>query len=245
MSSNTERAKSKINALLAKTVENGATEEEMNSALAKAAELMKIFFITEHDLKESIADEHCILAEEPLYRTTYIVNLFYYELAVLFDCKHFFNKERIAFYGFKQDTQLCVYFYRMIMQSCFKAKDVYRATQEFKAAKRQGYHAKTLVASFIKGYLLKVAAKLQDLYKDRQSNLEQSTGLMIIKEQLVQEQYDKEDFNVRVSNPRELYYMQQAFEQGVQAGEDFEIIQGVDASDLEEQLKLEEYEQDT
>lgn len=239
MSSNTERAKAKINALLAKTVENGATEEEMNAALAKAAELMKMFFITEHDLKESIADEHCILAEEPLYRTTYIVDMFYYDLAKLFDCKSFYNNQRIAFYGFKQDTELCVYFYRMIMKSCFKAKDVYRATPEFADAKRRGYHAKTLVASFIKGYLIKVARKMQKLYKDRQSNLEQSTGLMIIKSQRVQEQYDQQDFNVRSVNPRELYYMQQAFNQGIQAGEAFEIIQGVDASDLEEQLKLE------
>src|SRR5690554_1762073 len=63
-----EKILKKIKALLAKTVDNGATEQEALMALNKANELMTEHYITEFDLKD-IEEAKLITIEVPLYKT--------------------------------------------------------------------------------------------------------------------------------------------------------------------------------
>jgi uncharacterized protein DUF2786 len=58
----------KIKALLAKTVENGATEAEMSSALDKASAMMDAYDIPESELQLA-KDEAAILHADPLDAT--------------------------------------------------------------------------------------------------------------------------------------------------------------------------------
>jgi hypothetical protein len=61
--SNKDKIYAKINALLSKTIDNGATKFEMESALLKANQLMLENFITENDLKDKSKVDSCVLIE--------------------------------------------------------------------------------------------------------------------------------------------------------------------------------------
>lgn len=61
--------KAKINALLAKNVENGATEAEANIALEKAQELMTKYMIAQSELE--IKNTKCVKLEVPIYPSNY------------------------------------------------------------------------------------------------------------------------------------------------------------------------------
>lgn len=50
-----EKNIARVKALLEKNVENGATEAEAMSALAKASELMKQWYISENDIKDRLS----------------------------------------------------------------------------------------------------------------------------------------------------------------------------------------------
>ena len=87
----------KINALLQKTVENGATKEEAFNSLKKANELMKNYSIEISDLKNPFAADKCVLEKLDLIKVGYDTTIFFYNLGKLFDEKFFIIKNKLVF----------------------------------------------------------------------------------------------------------------------------------------------------
>ena len=238
MMENKEKIKLRIRALLNKTVENGATEAEAIAALRKANELMVQYYISEHDLKDPFAGEKITLKETSLIKSGYDLTFFYPFLAQLFDCEYFYNPYRIAFFGFQEDVQLCDFFYTLIVKACLREKDRYMKSKEFKSLK-QVYHGKTLAASFIKGFLLKVSDKMNEMYKNRKSTVPENMGLVLVqKSERVKSEYKKLDLTVRSAPTRKLEYERIAFSSGVTQGNNFHITQGINQYQSESQIKL-------
>ena len=104
-----EKNIARVKALLEKNVENGATEAEAMSALAKASELMKQWYISENDIKDPYLGEKCILKQFPLIQSGYNYRLFYNDLTRLFDCEYYYNSKIIAFFGFEEDVELLIF----------------------------------------------------------------------------------------------------------------------------------------
>lgn len=226
-----EKIKKKIKALLSKTTDNGATREEMESSLKKANELMLEFFITEHDLKDVEIIKKCIKKEVPLIKSGYDLSLFYPFLAKLFDCEYFYNSRRIVFFGFEQDTEMCDYFYNLIVKACLNETKEYKKTAEYDYLTKFR-HGKSLIASFIKGYLLEVSEKMETMYKDRKSNIPESYGLMVIeKENQVNEQFKALNIKIKSTSTNVSNINSMAFESGCEKGSQFEITQGLEASE--------------
>lgn len=224
-----DRIKAKIKALLSKTTDNGASEQEMESALKKANELMLLNFILEHDLKDFKIIEKCLLKEVPLIKTGFDMTIFYGDLARLFDCKYYYNSKRIAFFGFEQDTEFCAYFYNVIVKTCLKEKDLYAKSNHFKEMKKL-HHGKTLSASFIKGFQISVAEKMYSMYKDRQRNIPESYGLMVIeKEENVKNQFLNLDLKIKSVKTKILIAEQAVFDKGKEAGMTISLTQGIDS----------------
>lgn len=233
MSTNSDKIKAKIKALLSKTVENGATEEEMNTAFEKANELMLLFFISKEDLEESLADEKCIVKTIPLAKTGYKVNHFYGMLAQLFDCKVFWNDglQTITFYGYKHDTDLCVYFYHMIMRSCMTSLATYKKSYDYSYYVDSGFrHGRTLTFSFVKGWIQAVTEKMYNMWKARMQHHSDSTALVCLKSSKVQEQYDQQNFKTRHVNTHLTKASGKAFASGYNSGEQFELVHAVDSN---------------
>lgn len=227
---NTQRIKDKIKALLLKTIDNGATKEEMESALSKANQLMLQFFISEHDLKEESIINTCVLKQTDFVKSGYDLSIFYADLAYLFDCEHYYNNTRICFFGFEQDAELCCYFYNMIAKTCLKEKDKFIKSRSYSILKKR-YHGKTLVSSFIKGFLVEVTLKMKQMYKDRQSNIPESYGLMVIqKQEKVKEEFYNLNINLTKSKQKALKAESIAFQLGIEQGKKVNLIQGIETS---------------
>lgn len=239
MENKREKIKSKIKALLSKTTDNGATKEEMESALAKAKELMVNFFISEHDLTDPYISEKCVLVEVPLTKSGYDMSRFYHSLSELFDCKCYYNNERIAFFGFEEDTQLCAYFYTLITKTCLAEKEKYMKSEAYKELRKM-YNGKTLASSFITGFTLGVSKNLEELYDERESELsKEQYGLVVVeKKAKVELQFDELGMDLRKARSKKLKAERIAFLTGVETGEELSITQGVHSYKKESTLAL-------
>jgi len=237
---NKDKIKLKIKALLSKTTENGASQEEALSALSKAQELMKNYFVSENDLQDPFIGEKCILNSTPLIKSGYDTSLFYNELSDLFDCEYYFTNKKIYFFGFEPDVELCIYFYDLITKACLNEKKKYMKSKDYAILKTK-YHGKTLASSFIKGFLIKVARKMYDLYAERKSELNRNSthGLMVVKKKnKVTDAFKDLGMNISTTRQKDLQYERLAFSRGVLKGNEFEITQGISKNQNEKTLQL-------
>ena len=225
------KIKERIKALLSKTTDNGATKEEMDSALTKANQLMRDFFITEHDLKDPTIINKCISKKFKLTKSGFDLSLFYNELSELFDCQYYFNKNDITFFGYEQDVELCGYFYYQSTRTCLIEKDRYLKSEKATLLKKH-HHTKTLSSSFIKGFLIEVSHKMEKLYKERQSNIPQEYGLMVIeKTERVKSEFDVLNLKLKTRNTK-LKGELTAFNDGKESGKNMILTQGIETNDI-------------
>lgn len=218
----------KIQALLAKNTDNGATEHEAISAIKMANTLMQKYFISENDIKDPFVAEKCKMVEVRLIKSSYDFGIFYEDLSDLFDCKHFYNNQIITFYGFEQDAELCGYFYSLIVRSALREKDKYMQSKEAIRLKNY-YHGRTIAASFIKGFLIRIAEKMREMYKEKQTNIPQSYGLVLVKKkQKVDEQFSSLGLKIKEVTGSDINIgTSKAFIAGEKVGDDFHITQGI------------------
>lgn len=225
------KIKKKIHALLEKTVENGATKAEMESAISKANELMMEFYITLSEVKDDpYINEKCISVTIPLRNTGYDLKAFYYDLGKLFDCIHYFNSKRktITFFGYEEDVELCCYFYELITKSCMKERELFIKSEKYKELKKW-VHWRSVVSSFIKGYIYEVAMKLQKKYKERESKFANTEfGLILYdKNKKVNEQFEKLNITLNGVTSNQERKSLAAYNEGAEKGESLELVQGI------------------
>lgn len=233
-----EKIKRKIKNLLMRTVENGATEAEAMTALDKAKELMMENFISEYEIKDPYVAEQCVFRKVTRKKSAYDLTVFLPNLCRVFDCKHFFTKKEVTFFGFEEDAELCVFFYEFIIKACMKEKERYVSTLDYKAASML-YSGRTLVASFIRGFLTGICIKMNNIYKCRKEEVSNEVGLMIIeKEKRVEQQYLDSNTKARTVRPANRAYESAAFCSGVEKGKEIEIQQGIKQQKQESMLQL-------
>lgn len=240
MNNRKDKIKTKIKALLSKTTENGASEQEAVLAMAKAQQLMQQYFVSEHDLKDPFVGEKCILKSTEMFKSGYDFSIFYYPLAKLFDCETYYtNTGKIFFYGFEQDVELCIYFYGFIQKACVRSLARYQDSIDYKTERRMGVHGRTISAAFIKGFLLSVRTKMIEMYENRKSTIPEGMGLV------VQEKEDKvkcsfKDLGLKLKNVSSNLDINSrgAFKTGTDEGNNLEITQGLGAYEKENTLQL-------
>ncbi|MFL0083674.1 DUF2786 domain-containing protein [Tenacibaculum maritimum] len=231
-----EKIKAKIKALLAKTTENGASKEEMESALSKANKLMVDFFISENDLKDPYIAEKCVLKEVPLIKSGYNLRGFFNSLTTLFDCEYYYNSTRIYFFGFEEDTELCSYFYNFIVKSCLAEKDKFVKSEKYDELK-SCYHGRTLTASFIRGFVNAVSLKMKSMYNDRKLELSKDRFSLVVveKNSKVKNQFEALNIKITTKTIKQFVAEESAFNSGKQKGNELSITQGVNESKKESQ----------
>lgn len=233
-----EKILKKIKALLLKTVDNGASEQEALLALNKANELMIEHYITEFDLKD-IEEAKLITIEVPLYKTAYDLSLIYGPIAKMFDCISYYNTKRVAFFGFEDDALLCEYFYLMITKVCFFEKEKFKNTVKYKSLKKYGYHGKTIASDFIKGFIESISSKMYLMYKNRKSSIPIEKGLVVQeKEQKVKMEFENSGIKTRTVKSKDLTYSTEAFYSGVEKGREFDLNQPLSQSASSNQLLI-------
>lgn len=220
--------KHKIKALLSKTTDNGATEAEMESALKKANELMIQYFISEHDIKEEGNKTKCVSKKFKIVKSGYTMRLFLYELSQLFDCEHYYTKDDIYFFGYEQDVDMCGYFYYVIINSCLYEKELYKKSVEYNILST-AYNGKTICNSFIKGFIDKVALKLEELYNDKNKTLSESYEVAVIdKKNIVKSEYDLLNMKIVTAPIAKINVVRDSYYNGMDRANNFELNKGVE-----------------
>lgn len=227
---------------MSKTTDNGATKDEMESSLSKASELMTAYYISEFELENPEMAEKCETIAVPLIKSKYNFTPFYWHLAQLFDCKSFMNFYTIFFFGFKADTEMCAYFYNVIVRTCLMEKDLYLLSYNHGSGKK--LHGRTIATSFVRGFLSGVNSKLTELYIKRNEEAKQqesqSMGLMLTKKkEKVESEYEEFSKEFKNLKPKKTQssFIASAYNSGLQKGESINLNKSV-KSEGEKQLML-------
>jgi len=223
----------KIKSLLAKTVENGATEEESMSALAKASELMLKYNISQAEL-DSKPQFDILQKSTPLIVSAVDVTAFANEVANLFDCKVTLSryKKEINFFGHREDVDLCIFSYISIVKSCELELKKYKKTYWYKKqifVNEKGFGRK-LCNSFRKGFFMRVGGKLIEIYSERKKEIKKQNKYALVlmsKIEKVEDEFNKVNKNIRDYKPKNFYVNKQAFHHGIEKGEKTEIQTGI------------------
>lgn len=193
----------RIRSLLAKTVENGATEAEALAAAAKARAIMDAHRLSQSDIEvqdEPIDQE---LVDRPVDQKSAAVDACLFGIDAYCGVQTWFRtgfktgavgsgsawKRRLVIFGLRSDVQMAKYLYQMI------AASIRLETAKFAAANKDNWRdaavTRKLNQSFQVGMARRVNQRLTDMAKDANATAKTSDGtaLVVVKNAVVAEAY--------------------------------------------------------
>ncbi len=227
-----DRLIGRIQALRAKTVEQGCTEQEALAAAAKVAELLDRYglSLSELDMQRQACEG---VQVETTRRRVGPVDDCVPGVAAFFDCRVWGEKSRsgtlrYVFFGLPADVAAARYLYELVEQAFETETARFRAGNTYTAA-----HTKlrrTATNSFQIGLARGITAKLRTQREAREAALRGSSGrdLVVAKAGLVEAELAKLGLQLRVrKSTTGRRVLHDAFEQGHEAGLGFEYTPGV------------------
>jgi uncharacterized protein DUF2786 len=244
--SKNERAKRLIRELLAKTVENGATESEALAAMAKANELMLQYDISLEDAKQVRDETYGVLkrmyGKGSFRRRTWHEAI---DLAVPIAC---FTGTRvwrtscegaIHYFGRKQDTELAHYILDLCINCCETEWQALRRTHTIINNAHLSLGVDTSIKgrkSFLRGMINRLDQRLWELADERKAALRQtvtSNALVVLKDQIVAEKFDtyQETTGLRLKKSttvrRSYSHGSKNYAEGTKAGDRVSLSSGI------------------
>ena len=227
-----DRLIGRIQALRAKTVEQGCTEQEALAAAEKVAELLDRYglSLSELDLKRQACEG---MAVETGRRRVGPVDDCVPAVAAFFDCRAWGERSaagtlRYVFFGLPADVAAARYLYELVERAFETETARFRAGETYAAMPTRV--RRTATNSFGIGLARGIAAKLQTLREAREAALRGSSGrdLVVAKADVVDAELDKLGLRFRArKGAAGRRVLTQAFEQGHEAGLGFEYTPGV------------------
>ncbi|WP_418360199.1 DUF2786 domain-containing protein [Sphingobacterium detergens] len=232
------KALKRIKALISKTEENGASFEEAKSALEKATQLMKEYFVTINDI-EDLKDDPIITEATPLIKIKEHVKEILPMICDLLDLQHFYNKENLTFVGYQTDVKLGIYLYKKLMNGLLSDLNRYRTSEKYKRLNIH-YHHNTLRRDFLTGWVYQIGTKVYELLceRERSINNNDKTGIILVKKEKVKAKFA--EFDVQTSRQRpQTFFSEEAFHQGVKEADSFNLQNDLDSGVDENLLGIE------
>lgn len=200
----------RINALLSKTVENGATEAEAMNAIAKATELMAKYQLSwsELDLKEMTARSEKLTFDTPLkeFAARELVGSINQlcEVTILRRGKHTF-----FVCGLDEDIKMAIWMMNQLVdysynsvQQWWRSPEVFRDSSRVTAGERQ-----KLKQSYVIGFSRRVMARVNEIVQSRkQVRVDHSTSnalvpIASIKEDKINEMFANSGIKLKAAAP--------------------------------------------
>lgn len=221
MSTQLDGLKSRIQALRAKTVDNGCTESEALSAAAKVAELLD-----RHDLSLSdveIRESACEKREFETFRKKRVpLDGCVGAIARFCDCRVWREKNaggeaRYVFFGLRSDVEVAHYLTELIDGAVRNELGRYKTSKAYQRFRHNERHLAN--ASFTFGMVNSIAEKLAAM-KDARDAANAGTGraLIVVKSAVVDAELGKLNLNLRTSRSSSRMVSPDAFEAGNAAG---------------------------
>jgi len=230
-----DRLISRIQALRAKTVEQGCTEQEALAAAEKVAELLDRYGLSLSAIE--LGRETCQgIGIDTGRRRLGPIDDCVPSIAIFFDCRAWTEKARSAairhvFFGFRADVEAARYLYELV-ELAFSTEAALFTRGEFYAELDSG-ERRSATNSFRIGLGRAIAAKLRSLREARETALRSSgRDLVPMKAATVDDELAKLGLHFRAQDrPSSRYVMTDAYEAGQAAGQRFEYRPGLAAAD--------------
>ena len=225
-----DKLKLRIQALRAKTQDNGCTEAEAIMAAAKVAELLD-----RHDLSLTDVELRETPCEPRVYETRrkqrtpldYCIS----PIANFCDCRVWREKTpqceiRYVFFGLPSDTEVAHYMTGLIDNAVRSELGRYKTSYSYQRFRHQDRHVAN--ASFTLGMAMSIGAKLNDM-KAQRDVLKKSGGrdLVVLKSSIVETEIKKLDLKLRPVRRQARMVSPKAFEAGGAAGSSLAINPGL------------------
>lgn len=222
----------RIQALRAKTVEQGCTEQEALAAAAKVAELLDRYglSLSELDLRGQTCEGSAVETER---KRAGPIDDCVPAVAAFFDCRVWGEKGsagrlRYVFFGLPADVTAARYVYDLVDQAFTRETALFKAGGTY--AELSSTVRRTATNSFQTGLGRGIIAKLHAIRATREVELRRSSGrdLVVLKADIVKAEMAALGLSLRArgrSGGRRL--LKDAFDQGHAAGLDFEYTQGI------------------
>ncbi|RYY10320.1 MAG: DUF2786 domain-containing protein [Alphaproteobacteria bacterium] len=222
----------RIQALRAKTVEQGCTEQEAMTAAAKVAELLDRYglSLSELDLRGQSCEGAAVETER---KRAGPIDDCVPATAAFFDCRVWGEKDgvgrlRYVFFGLPADVAAARYLYDLVDQAFTRETALFKSGETY-AALPSGLR-RTATNSFQIGLGRGIIAKLHDLRTRREVVLRGPSGrdLVVLKADIVEAEMAALGLSLQSrsrSGGRRL--LKDAFDQGHAAGLDFEYTPGI------------------
>ena len=229
-----DKLKTRIQALRAKTIDNGCTEDEALSAAAKVAEMLDRYDLSLTDI--DIREAPCERLEYETYRKKRIpLDDCIGAVAMFCDCRVWREKNqagqsRYVFFGLRSDIEVAHYLAELIDASVRSELGRYKTTAGYARFRHNDRHLAN--ASFALGMVASIAEKLVAM-KAARDQVNQSTGrgLVVLKTSIVDDEFGKLGLNLRAARSTGRTVSMTAYEAGGVAGSSLPINPAVGESE--------------
>jgi hypothetical protein len=225
-----DKLKLRIQALRAKTIDNGCTEDEALSAAAKVAELLDRYDLSLTDIE--IREAPCERRVFETHRKKRIpLDDCIGAVANFCDCRVWREKNqagesRYVFFGLRSDIEVAHYLTELINTAVRSELGRYKTTSEYQRFRHKERHMAN--ASFALGMVASIADKLTAM-KSGRDEANHSTGrdLVVLKAAVVDAELEKLDLKLRTVRRPTRMVSTTAYEAGSAAGASLEINPGI------------------
>ena len=197
-----DKLKMRIQALRAKTIDNGCTEDETLSAAAKVAELLDRYDLSLTDI--DIREAPCERRTYETYRKKRIpLDDCVGAVAHFCDCrvwreKNQIGENRYVFFGLRSDIEVAHYLTELIDAAVRTELGRYKTTADYGGFRHNVRHQAN--ASFALGMVASIADKLTAMKAERDKVIHSTgRGLVVLKASVVDAEFGKLALNLRSS----------------------------------------------
>ncbi len=222
-----ERLKARIEALRAKTIENGCTESEALSAAQKVAELLDRhdLSLSDIEIRTSECDSRTL---ETARKNRAPLDLTIGAIAEFCDCKVWREtgpdeRRRYVFFGLRHDADAANSLAQMISTAIASSTVRYRLTREYQDVPRR--HRATATTSFGLGMAMSISTKLREMKSAReQRSAAAGRDLVVLKSAVIDRELDRLNLTFRQAPraPRR-YVAEDAFNAGQVEGRNLSL----------------------
>lgn len=225
-----DRLKVRIQALRAKTVDNGCTEDEALSAAAKVAELLDRYDLSLTDVELRAAP--CERRAYETHRKKRIpLDDCIGSIANFCDCrvwreKNAAGESSYVFFGLRSDIEVAHYLAELIDSAVRAELGRFKTSAAYAQFRHQERHLAN--ASFALGMVASIADKLTAMKASRdQVNHSTGRGLVVLKTSVVDAEFDKLDLKLRTQRSNSRMVSMTAYEAGGVAGASLAMTPGI------------------
>lgn len=224
-----DKIKGRIKALLSRTVDRGASENEAKIALEKATKLMTEYQITQHDLKtysdDKIEEKTIEISRQSVYMRGLLASI-----CACFDCESYYTSgtKKVTIFGYKTDIDMTEYISSVAFTALENEINKYKRSEDFECLIM--YHApRTVINGFINGFCYRISQKIKELVAKKTQEIETTTGtsLICLKNQMIKKSFEARHPNLGHSNYTPAPSLKSAFEAGVESARNTSINRGI------------------